>query len=138
MNLNVSLQTPSTPPLSPLGFRLQKSQSQSPVSKSPSSLILKRKRPLRIEIPAAPAIVPVGEKIDAAERVDEVEIEGEEYAVYCKRGRRGQMEDRYSAVVGLEGDSKQVCYRYIYLYVYVYVLNCSISLICLCRNVNFF
>lgn len=113
MNLNVSFQTPSTPPLSPLGFRLQKSQSppqsqsQSPVCKSPKSLILKRKRPLRIEIPAAPAIVPAGEKFVAAERVDEVEIEGEEYAVYCKRGRRGQMEDRYSAVVGLEGDSKQ-------------------------------
>lgn len=79
--------------------------------KSPSSsVILKRKRPLRIEIPVAPVIVPAGEKIEAAERVDEVEIEGEEYAVYCKRGRRGQMEDRYSAVVGLEGDSKQVCY----------------------------
>lgn len=113
MNLNVSLHnsTPSTPPLSPLGFRLQNScnkeaQAQSPVFKSPS-LILKRKRPLRIEIPVAPAIAPAGEKVETAERLDEVEVDSEEFSVYCKRGKRGQMEDRYSAVVGLHGDSKQ-------------------------------
>ncbi|PQQ10461.1 putative protein phosphatase 2C 25 [Prunus yedoensis var. nudiflora] len=35
----------------------------------------------------------------SAERVDVVEVEEDDYSVYCKRGRRGPMEDRYSAVV---------------------------------------
>ena len=38
----------------------------------------------------------------------EVEREGHGYSVYCKRGRRETMEDRFSAVVDLEGDPKQV------------------------------
>jgi len=38
----------------------------------------------------------------------EVEREGCGYSVYCKRGRREAMEDRFSAVVDLEGDPKQV------------------------------
>ncbi|CAA3015905.1 probable phosphatase 2C 25 [Olea europaea subsp. europaea] len=41
-------------------------------------------------------------------RLSEVELEGEGYSLYCKRGKRGgAMEDRYSAVMGLQGDSKQ-------------------------------
>nr|GEZ24890.1 probable protein phosphatase 2C 25 [Tanacetum cinerariifolium] len=42
-----------------------------------------------------------------ADEVAEIDEEGEAYSVYCKRGKRGAMEDRYSAVVGLQGDSKQ-------------------------------
>ena len=43
------------------------------------------------------------------ERVEAVEVEGDGYSVYCKRGRRGGiMEDRYSAFVDVNGDSKQV------------------------------
>ena len=38
----------------------------------------------------------------------EVEMEGDGYSVYCKRGRREAMEDRFSASVKLQGDSKQV------------------------------
>lgn len=39
--------------------------------------------------------------------MDEVEVEGEGYCVYCRKGKRRTMEDRYSAVVNLQGDSKQ-------------------------------
>ncbi|KAK9048156.1 hypothetical protein SSX86_032881, partial [Deinandra increscens subsp. villosa] len=42
--------------------------------------------------------------------VAEIDEEGEAYSVYCKRGRRGAMEDRYSAVVDLQGDSKQALF----------------------------
>lgn len=45
----------------------------------------------------------------AGETREEVEAERDGwYSVYCKRGRREVMEDRYSAVVNLKGDPKQV------------------------------
>lgn len=45
------------------------------------------------------------------ERVEAVEVEGDGYSVYCKRGRRGGiMEDRYSAFVDVNGDSKQASF----------------------------
>lgn len=47
------------------------------------------------------------EKQKEGERVDEVEVEGEGYSVYCKRGKRASMEDRYAVVLGLQGDSNQ-------------------------------
>lgn len=46
----------------------------------------------------------------AAAAEDVVEVEGDGYSVCCKRGRRDEMEDRYSALVGLHGDSKQVIF----------------------------
>lgn len=36
-----------------------------------------------------------------------MEVDRDGYSVYCKRGRREVMEDRYSAVVNLQGDPKQ-------------------------------
>lgn len=30
------------------------------------------------------------------------------YSVYCKRGRRESMEDRYSTMLNIDGDPKQV------------------------------
>ncbi|KAL8465427.1 hypothetical protein ACS0TY_034800 [Phlomoides rotata] len=74
------------------------------LSDSRSSAVLKRKRPARLDIP----VVLVAEKA-AAEVVDQkvVEEEGDGYSVCCKRGRKDVMEDRYSAVVGLQGDLKQ-------------------------------
>lgn len=46
---------------------------------------------------------------------DEVEDErGGFYSVYCKRGRREAMEDRFSALVDFQGDSKQV-FLYLFL-----------------------
>ncbi|CAN4101056.1 unnamed protein product [Withania somnifera] len=39
--------------------------------------------------------------------MDLVEVERDGYSVCCKRGRKGAMEDRHSAMVNLQGDSKQ-------------------------------
>ncbi|XP_055832559.1 probable protein phosphatase 2C 25 [Solanum dulcamara] len=75
-----------------------------PISTSPT--VLKRKRPARLDIPVVSTnfgnftVTPIA-------AVDFVEAEGDEYSVCCKRGRRGAMEDRYSALVNLQGDSKQ-------------------------------
>ncbi|KAI3454488.1 hypothetical protein Pfo_011151 [Paulownia fortunei] len=69
-----------------------------------SSAVLKRKRPPRLDIP----VVSMVEKEAADVVVKEVlEVEGDGYSVCCKRGRRDEMEDRYSAVVGLQGDPTQ-------------------------------
>ncbi|KAG8388587.1 hypothetical protein BUALT_Bualt02G0141000 [Buddleja alternifolia] len=71
---------------------------------SSSAAVLKRKRPPRLDIP----VVIVAEK-EASEAVEEgvVEVEGDGFSVCCKRGRRDEMQDRYSAVLGLQGDSNQ-------------------------------
>ncbi|KAL6326571.1 hypothetical protein AAG906_008433 [Vitis piasezkii] len=67
----------------------------------------KRKRPAKLSIPIIPACCFAVDSPARVERLDEVEVEGEGYSVYCKRGRRAAMEDRYSADVDLGGDSKQ-------------------------------
>lgn len=66
-----------------------------------SEAILKRKRPARISIPIVSlGLGDVCETPREESRVNEVEVEGEGYSVFCKRGKkRGDMEDRYSAVV---------------------------------------
>lgn len=74
---------------------------------SSSPVLLKRKRPARIQIPFAPLSF-VDEVVKKDDDVTEIDEEGEAYAVFCKRGKRGHMEDRYSAFVDLQGDSKQV------------------------------
>ncbi|MCE3216571.1 hypothetical protein HAX54_006923 [Datura stramonium] len=68
---------------------------------SASAAILKRKRPARISIPIVSlGLGHVGETPREESRLDEVEVEGEGYSVFCKRGKkRGDMEDRYSAIV---------------------------------------
>jgi hypothetical protein len=70
--------------------------------------VSKRKRPAMLDIP----LVPLGFGVDtprgAKRVVDVVDVEDDGYALYCKRGRRRLMEDRYSAVVDLHGDSTQV------------------------------
>lgn len=78
---------------------------------SPS--ISKRKRPARLDIPVVSlgsGNIPVTPSAAAAARSewDVVEVEGDAYGVYCKKGRREAMEDRYSAAVNLQGDPKQV------------------------------
>lgn len=101
--------SPSTP--STVRFNKQISTIKE-VSCSLNGTVLKRKRPARIDIP----VMSLSFGVDiprAVERVvDVVEVEGDGYAVYCKRGRRGLMEDRYSAVVDVHGDSRQVCTMY--------------------------
>lgn len=75
-----------------------------PVSTSPT--VLKRKRPARLDIPVVSMNIRNFPASPTA-AADFVEVEGDEYSVCCKRGRRGTMEDRYSAIVNLQGDSKQ-------------------------------
>lgn len=114
--------TSSSPlsPCSPLRVRLQKppvaipssSLASTSVSGSGSSeALLKRKRPAKLEIPVVAMGFGVPVTPSANGRVlEEVEMEreGYGYSVYCKRGRRAAMEDRFSATVGLQGDPKQV------------------------------
>ncbi|CAK9172108.1 unnamed protein product [Ilex paraguariensis] len=107
----------SSSPLSPLSIPFHKqiseynreSKNEEPIcSTSTPVTLLKRKRPANINIPMAPLSFDhmVGTPRDL-DKLNEVEFEGEGYSVYCKRGKKGAMEDRYSAVVGLQGDSKQ-------------------------------
>ncbi|OVA02732.1 Protein phosphatase 2C (PP2C)-like domain [Macleaya cordata] len=105
-------------PSSPFRLRLQKSPSGLRVcnkeecgsstsgfnsSSSSSAALLKRKRPARIDIPVASLSFAVPE----TSVMEEMEVDREGYSVYCKKGRREAMEDRYSAVVDLQGDPKQ-------------------------------
>lgn len=76
-----------------------------------ASIASKRKRPARLSIPIIPTCCFAVDSPARVERLDEVEVEGEGYSVYCKRGRRADMEDRYSADVDLEGDPKQVFFH---------------------------
>ncbi|OIT03009.1 PREDICTED: probable protein phosphatase 2C 25 [Nicotiana attenuata] len=113
-----SLLSPSPKsPLSPLTYnRNLREEAEREVavcstSSSSSSTILKRKRPARITIPISSLSLEQVDQTPREEisRLDEVEVEGEGYSVYCKRGKkRGEMEDRYSAIVDESKDgSKQ-------------------------------
>ncbi|XP_028067524.1 putative protein phosphatase 2C 53 isoform X2 [Camellia sinensis] len=73
-------------------------------SSSTSPTLLNRKRPARINIPTPSLSFPTA-VVDGS--FNEVEFQGDGYFVYCKRGKRAAMEDRYSALVNLLGDSKQ-------------------------------
>ncbi|XWS74361.1 hypothetical protein CRYUN_Cryun02cG0208700 [Craigia yunnanensis] len=113
-------------PSSPFRLRLQKPPPGSLLSSSSSasksscssgstaglgpgsvSTILKRKRPARLDIPVATTTMCFGVPATPCEVRREVEMEGDGYFVFCKRGRRETMEDRFSASVKLQGDSKQ-------------------------------
>lgn len=74
---------------------------------STSGAALKRKRPARIDIPIGSSSFGF-DSPKCVDRVDAVEVEADGYSVYCKRGRRSTMEDRYSAVVDLKAESRQV------------------------------
>lgn len=91
--------------------QIAKPLSEEEVGPSKVSPILKRKRPARIDIPVASLRFEGSKTTSDLDRSSEVVFEGEGYSVYSKRGRRGGvLEDRYAAVLGLQGDSKQVCF----------------------------
>lgn len=81
-------------------------------STSPDTTVLKRKRPAKIDIPLAPlSFEAIAGNQLIKERLDEMEADGEGYAVYSKRGkRRSAMEDRYSAAAESGGDSQQAIF----------------------------
>lgn len=105
-------------------------------STSSSSTILKRKRPARITIPIGSLSLEHAPREESGQ-MDEVEVEEEGYSVFCKRGKkRGDMEDRYSAVIDHAKDgSKQVfiCKKclfdsIVFLYLHFIILD-------LCRRI---
>ncbi|KAM1602275.1 hypothetical protein ACFXTI_029099 [Malus domestica] len=107
-----SCSSPSSPS-SPFRIRIPKPQSGLSCS-GPGSPVsqLKRKRPAKLCIPvvssgygtAPPTPLTAGRR-----EVVESDREGH-YYVCCKRGRREALEDRYSASLNLEGDSKQAIF----------------------------
>ena len=107
-------------PLSPFSRVSSSSLSSNPFSQnlaedvgqldSGPSAQLKRKRPAKLHIPIQ---VGFGSSTPATPTpVQEVRAEEEKrdgcYSVCCKRGRRPVMEDRFSVVLDIHGDPKQV------------------------------
>ncbi|KAG6530366.1 probable protein phosphatase 2C 32 [Zingiber officinale] len=75
-----------------------------PLGSSGSRSVLKRKRPVRIDIPSAEAL-PF--ETEAADGRKEVAAESARYSVYCKKGRkRLEMEDRHKVSLDVNGDPK--------------------------------
>ncbi|MBA0630429.1 hypothetical protein Godav_002530 [Gossypium davidsonii] len=123
---SLPLSSPSSPlPLSSTSVMTPQSPSSSSSLKSPWSLCIrkppqfslgtdaaappsvpKRKKPPKIEIPT-PVAVKLGFAAVTPRGEEEVQVDGEGYSVYCKRGRRGKIEDRDSVSIDLKGDSKQ-------------------------------
>lgn len=99
-------------PSSPFRLRIPKSLSGLsglvPGSSSPMTQ-LKRKRPAKLFIPTVSTGfggAPATPSTAAWRELVEEDREGY-YSVYCKRGRREALEDRYSATLNLQGDPKQ-------------------------------
>ena len=74
----------------------------------PSSPLLKRKRPAKIDIPVASIAFAVSPTAAPSPARDAFEVDGPGFSVFCKRGRRHHMEDCFSAAVDLHGQPKQV------------------------------
>ncbi|XP_010542664.1 PREDICTED: probable protein phosphatase 2C 25 [Tarenaya hassleriana] len=132
-HLKPSAASPSSPsavasPKSPLRLRLQKPPTgffPTPSGlgsdpghglgtvNSPPGGVHKRKRPAMLNIPMAPA--GFGAPAAAAEATPReerrvMERDGDEFSVYCRRGRREAMEDRFSAITSVHGDPKQAIF----------------------------
>ncbi|XP_010457883.1 PREDICTED: probable protein phosphatase 2C 2 [Camelina sativa] len=105
----------SASPTSPFCLRLLKPPAKLGFrSDSVPGRVLKRKRPMRLDIPVGSA-APISAEASVTtettrEESREVEREGGEYSVFCKRGRREAMEDRFSAITNLRGDPKQAIF----------------------------
>ncbi|KAL4337293.1 hypothetical protein AHAS_Ahas12G0095700 [Arachis hypogaea] len=72
----------------------------------PNGTILKRKRPTRLDIPVSSLAFGIPPTPSAAAPRDVVEEERDAFSVYCKRGRREYVEDRYSAADNLRRQQK--------------------------------
>lgn len=116
-------------PASPFCLRLPKSPAKLGfISDSGPRGVLKRKRPTRLDIPVAPVgiVAPISASSDIntetlREEDREVERESDVYSVYCKRGRREAMEDRFSAITNLQGDTKPVKLQLSSLIIYLLI-----------------
>ncbi|KAL9305291.1 putative protein phosphatase 2C 2 [Arabidopsis thaliana] len=114
LNPPVSSTSPSAAsPTSPFCLRLLKPPAKLGFgSDSGPGSILKRKRPTTLDIPVAPVGIaaPISNADTPREESRAVEREGDGYSVYCKRGKREAMEDRFSAITNLQGDPKQAIF----------------------------
>ncbi|XP_071687839.1 probable protein phosphatase 2C 25 [Rutidosis leptorrhynchoides] len=107
----------SSSPSSSFKFRLQKPPSgliRASNEEGPtlcSQTLLKRKRPTRLDIPVASlsfcADRSTPAPVTAKDRWKEVVVEGDGYSVFCKRGKREAMEDRFIANVDFNGQNKK-------------------------------
>ncbi|XP_076957245.1 putative protein phosphatase 2C 25 [Bidens hawaiensis] len=103
----------SSSPSSQFKFRLQRPPP--PVSglirtSNEDVTVLKRKRPTKLAIPIGSLTFCVDRSTPAPaveDRWKEVEVDEDGYSVYCKRGKREHMEDRFKAKVDFNGDNKQ-------------------------------
>lgn len=102
-----SVKTPSSSPRSaPPKLTMVACPPRKPKETTTSSpdfeTVLKRKRPPMLDLTSSPAVVSwcntTANTPEKAAEVVEAEKDGY-YSVYCKRGRRGPMEDRYFAAV---------------------------------------
>ena len=99
-----SVSSPSNSPKSPLAI-IEKVNS--------GEAVLKRKRPARIVVPTMAGVWGIGLNTPRREeeKIPEVmEVDGDGYSVYCKRGKRGHMEDRFCV------NSKQVDIDYLFIW----------------------
>ncbi|XLU65736.1 hypothetical protein S245_024945, partial [Arachis hypogaea] len=66
---------------------------------SPNGTVLKRKRPARLDIPVSSLAFGILPTPSAAAPRDVVEEERDAFSIYCKKGRREHMKDRYSTAI---------------------------------------
>lgn len=125
-NSSTTLSPSPSSPSSPFRLRLPKppsvifvssSVSSSSNATSPNGTVLKRKRPTKLDIPVSSLTFGVPATPSAVAR-DAVEDQGDGYSVYCKRGRREYMEDRYTAKDNLRGEHKLVFFFSFFTYLF--------------------
>lgn len=75
-----------------------------------NDVVSKRKRPAKLEIPVTNLRFGFDLHTPRAAEDKVVEAEGDGYAVYCKRGRREAMEDRYSVKLNIHAHPKQAMF----------------------------
>ncbi|XP_052107869.1 probable protein phosphatase 2C 25 [Arachis duranensis] len=75
---------------------------------SPNGTVLKRKRPARLDIPVSSLAFGILPTPSAAAPRDVVEEERDAFSIYCKKGRREHMKDRYSTAITY-ADNKNCC-----------------------------
>ncbi|KAI3427854.1 Protein-serine/threonine phosphatase [Psidium guajava] len=93
-------------PLPPLSLPLPVPLRIEPAAEEKEDSVLSRNRPARLSIPTMGSAC-FGEVGAREVGPEEVEVREDTYGAYSKRGRRGRLEDRFSAVVGIQGDPKQ-------------------------------
>ncbi|XLR47671.1 hypothetical protein S83_032331 [Arachis hypogaea] len=93
-------------PKSPIPASLSGVVAISASATSLNGIVLKGKRPARLDIPVSSLAFGIPPTPSAAVPRDVVEEERDAFFIYCKRGRREHMEDRYSTADNLRRQQK--------------------------------